>query len=179
MLEELAPILCLQSDVGVTPNVTGKSSGGSSAHDIDWELDIPSFHEKRFLLEVKLRHGDLSAHLEEIVASASGLVHAPRTDPDNFFANIAHKFENNNPCDVLQGAWVATWIKPERSAINTAFNRLPECVHFVLIVPPGVRQRSAYLLSRDSPDVSRTQILEIFGLHHDPSLLFESEDDTY
>ena len=166
VLEELAPIFHLQGDIGVFPEVP------SGRGNVDWELLIPNFPSNRFLLEVKLRHGDLDTHIKEIAANPHSFLNAPQTDADDLFKNLEHKFDDNKPSDILQGAWIATWVKPEVSAVTASFRKLPDRVHFALIVPPGADHGATFLLTREYQAIPRTHILNVFGLRHDPSLVY-------
>jgi hypothetical protein len=162
MLEEISPLYHLVNNFGVFPNIK------SGAGDVDWELigsNIPSIY-----LEVKYRHGDLHRMLKKIMENPNSSPQSPR-DADILFASLEHKFDICNPSARLQGVWIATHVKHEKARIQTAFNRFdPKALHFALIVSPGAKDKTAFLLIQ--PGLPGQSILDIFGFEHNPEKVF-------
>ena len=163
-LEEFSPILHLHTGIGVIPEVTGESG------NIDWELLVPWLPS--VLLEVKYRHVDFIEQLRRINPN-SKIVPAPTHDANMMFASLIHKFQSSDPEQQLQGAWIATQIKQERNELQVAFDNLDASrIHFAFLVPPGAKNKSCYLLTRNG--IQREELLRIFGfIHSENTMTFD------
>jgi hypothetical protein len=165
-LEEAAPLCCLSDGIGVFPNV--KRSSEKNTTDVDWELLIPHFPE--FLLEVKHRNFDIKDHLQNVANSPLNMPE-PRHDTNLLFKNIEKKFDPVKPETKLQGVWVSTVLKQPLEKLRASFDSVDERkVHFALLVQPGAKKDSAFLLIR--PGLPGQEILNIFNLKHDSDMVF-------
>lgn len=167
VLAEISPIFDLASNIKCDFEVSGYGIGNRT---IDW-LISPS-EAPTVLLDVKCRMKDLIEGLGRIALGhrgPGGTGPEPVHDVSILFKDTEAKFNARNKNEVLQGIWVISQLKQERSELHKAFGSLdPMRLHFAVLANWG---QEAYILVRDG--VRRESIEVLFGIKHSDFFVFD------
>jgi len=125
-LFEMRPILAVDSSTSAKYEARGYSPGNKT---IDW-LVMPS-RKPHILIDVKHRQKSLVSHL---IASLMTQVKFPAPNPEDLFKSALDKFKSCTDNSSLQGIWVYSLIKEDKTKLLNYFNDLdPTKIHFIIL----------------------------------------------
>lgn len=164
VIVEFAPVLRLPDTVIVEHEVCGNGVGNST---VDWSIQSPG--EPKLLLEVKNRIRDL---IESFEAMASWYPDQPIPPPSHdhsmLFRSVAPKFQTRLPGETIQGVWIKSELKQEKTQLQRAFWRLDNASVHVAVL--GNWGPEAYVLANDA--ATKRRVLKILRVRHCPGLVF-------
>ncbi len=137
-----------------TPMEFEVSGAGTGNRTVDWV--VSPIRGRRILLDVKNRIADF---LQQVDAIRVGNPNKePTHDPALLFRSVEGKFRPSDPDVQLQGVWIVTNLKQNKSRLHDAFDALAcDKVHFAIL---GDWQPDLYVISRRPED--RQYLLDIF-----------------
>lgn len=167
VLAEISPMLRVDINISSEFEVSGQGVGKRT---IDWLLHPPK--SPAVLLDVKCRIKDLIEGLAQIALGKlgpDGKGPAPTHDVTTLFKDAEGKFSQKNPKEILQGVWVVTQLKQERSELQSAFKLLdPTKLHFAVIAN---WQRDAYILLQNG--IQLDSITSLFDITYSEHFVFD------
>jgi Fe-S-cluster formation regulator IscX/YfhJ len=167
-LVEFVPALKLSPGALTEYEVAGRGEGQTT---IDWLIRDET---GTILLEIKNRTTDLVQQfleLEKGKQDPDGSVPAPVHDVRLLFRSLGNKFRSSAPQECLQGAWVLTQLKQERTELQDAFAELDrKRVHFAIL---GDWAADIFILTDDS--WVRERLLAVFNANESDRFVFERE----
>ncbi|MBX7136265.1 MAG: hypothetical protein K1X67_26650 [Fimbriimonadaceae bacterium] len=159
-LTEMRPMLDVPSGVGAEFEVPGLTVGNTT---LDW--DIVTHEGRHVLLEVKTRIRDL---VESLGTNASP-VRAPSHDIGLLFRGVIEKLRPRDPSTFLQGCWIFSELRQERSELRAYFDATDSAkLHFAIV---GGWSDQALILARRSED--QATIAQLFQVRHDENTGFD------
>ena len=127
VLAEMSPMMRVNPSIPATFEVAGYGEGNRA---IDW-LVGPHLG-RSVLLDVKRRAADFRQAMNKL--PDTGNAPPPDHDPVLMFRSVEQKFAANDPVMQLQGVWISTDVKQEKSSFDAAFRALdPDKVHFAIL----------------------------------------------
>lgn len=167
VLAEISPMLRVDINISSEFEVPGHGVGNRT---VDWVL-YPS-KSPVVLLDVKCRLKDLIEGLAQIASGKlgpDGKGPAPTHDVATLFKGAEEKFTQKSPKEILQGVWVVSHLKQERSELQSAFESLdPLKLHFAVIAN---WQKDGYIILRN--DIQRDSIASLFGITYSDRFVFD------
>jgi len=167
VLAEISPMLRVDININSEFEVPGQGVGKRT---IDWLIHPPK--SPAVLLDVKCRIKDLIEGLAQIASGKlgpDGKGPAPTHDVTTLFKDTEEKFSQKSPNEILQGVWVVTQLKQERSELKSAFDLLdPVKLHFAVIAN---WQKEAYILLRKG--IQLDSITSLFGIIYSEHFVFD------
>jgi hypothetical protein len=131
VLFEFVPILRLPDNA--IPHYEWKT--GAGGRDVDWRIEAGRAPD--VLIDVKRRIYDLLALNERLNHGerlGPGVAPQPEHATDDLVRSVEEKFLPRRPEQQLQGAWIASALKQERSELKATWTRLdPARVHFIVL----------------------------------------------
>lgn len=159
-LAELAPLVRVSEGVAVDYEVSGYGDGN---HPIDWLFSPKSGIP--ILMDVKYRIVDLVQHMSQMMPyldAGQEQIFAPELDPAFLFKDTTEKFVARSQNDFLQGAWIYSHIKQDKSKLLAYFNSLDrKRLHYAIL---SQWNGDAFILCRD--DINRDYLYSFFNLNH-------------
>lgn len=153
-LSEMLVIANIQPDSKL---IYEKRGSGVRDKSIDWLLET---QEKTFLLEVKVRLGQLPIHLEKEEKINKLIPYEPLPEIEKLFKGIETKFRNKNSNNKIQGVALLTPIKIYRSPFeNYFYKHFNDFLHFVALVRAESNQVE---IIAESEDI-KSKVLSTFG----------------
>ena len=158
-LSEMVPVIRLDPLVSADFEVAGLGFGNTT---VDWHFCTSD--GRAVLLDVKSRVVDLINQMDRI---SNG--NEPDHDAGLMFRGLENKFIAADPDKQLQGAWVGTHIKQERSELLAAFEALdPQKVHFAIF---GDWEPDVLILTRRTID--KLFLIRLFGVAESDRFTFD------
>lgn len=139
-LVEMYPVL-RRNDASMCFEISGEGIGNKT---MDWKIGPIG---NRFIrLDVKNRMADLYNTMDRPNVSQP-----PQHDPELLFRSVEGKFLEANPNEFLQGVWIVTQIKQDKTKLQHAFDNLnPQKVHFAVL---GDHRDDAFVMARRAEDL--------------------------
>jgi hypothetical protein len=165
MLAEFVPILRLSPAIEVEYEVSGYGEGNKT---VDWLIRSGG---TSILIEVKRRATDLIQSLDRLYKGETdpeGTAPAPTHDVSLLFRSVEAKLSNRSPDQMIQAAWIFTFVRQEETELQSAFAALdPTRVHLAII---GDWEDEVFVLAHDTSVKERT--LKLLGLRESRRAVF-------
>lgn len=162
VLAEMVPMLRVSKSIPARFEVSGMGRGNTT---VDWM--IGPFGGRLVLLDVKRRAIDLIHNMGRL--GPKEIAPQPDHDVAALFKSVEGKFQNADPNRQMQGAWVMTYIKQERSELKKAFDALDKgSVHFAVL---GDFQPDVHILVRRDED--KKFLLDLLQVREGPRFTFD------
>ena len=172
VLSEISPILGVDAGVSCEFEVSGYGVGKRT---IDWLLRPSAL--PAVLLDVKCRIRDLIEGLAQIASGhlgPDGQGPSPLHNIAIMFKDTEEKFIQKSPNEMLQGVWIISHLRQERSELNNAFNSLDSMkLHFAVIAN---WQKDVYVLVRDG--IPLESITSLFNVTHSNRFVFDRSQNS-
>lgn len=166
-LSEMLVIANIQPDIKL---IYEKRGSGVRDKSIDWLIETP---DQSFLLEVKVRLGQLPIHLEKEQKVNKLVPYEPLPDIEKLFKGINTKFRNKNGSDKIQGTALLTPIKIYKSPFENYFHmHFKELLHFVALVRAESNQVE---IIAESEEI-KSKVLANFGWVDGAGLFIDETD---
>lgn len=171
VLAEISPMFGVDLAINCDFEVSGYGAGNRT---IDWM--VCPLGSPAVLFDVKCRMKDLIEGLGQIVLGnrgPDGQGPAPVHNVSILFKDTEEKFIAKSSNEILQGVWIISQLRQERSELHAAFNSTdPMKLHFAIL---SNWEQDAYVLTRDN--IAFESIAKLFGITHSDRFVFDRQAD--